>query len=25
MKKNKGSMDYRKGGLLISSVDNKKK
>lgn len=25
MKKNKGSMDYRKGGLLMSSVDNRKK
>lgn len=25
MKKNKGSMDYRKGGLVMSSVDNRKK
>ena len=25
MKKNTGSMDYRKGGLLMSSVDNRKK
>jgi len=25
MKKSKGSMDYRKGGMVISSVDNRKK
>ena len=25
VKKNKGSMDYRKGGMVMSTVDNRKK
>ena len=25
VKKNKGSMDYRKGGMVMSTIDNRKK